>query len=45
MMMLQKNGWDVQRAINAYQDLTPGKTASSRKPKETKREKPIPLVI
>jgi hypothetical protein len=45
MMMLQKNGWDIQRAINAYQDLTPGKTASSRKPKETKREKPMPLVI
>lgn len=33
MMMLQKNAWDLQRAINAYQELTQGKSKSSDKKK------------
>jgi hypothetical protein len=45
MMMLQKNQWDLQRAINAYQDLTRGKSKSSHKQTETKNRKPTTLVI
>jgi len=45
MMMLQKNEWNLQRAINAYQDLTRGTSKSSRKQTESKNGNPIPLVI
>jgi hypothetical protein len=41
MMMLQKNGWDLQRAINAYQDLTSEKPKLSRKQTEAISESDI----
>jgi hypothetical protein len=31
MMMLQQNGWDLQRAIDAYQNSTQEKTKSKNK--------------
>ena len=37
MMMLQQNGWDLQRAIDAYQNSTRGKT-------KPKTKKPASLV-
>jgi len=45
MMMLQKNGWDLQRAINAYQDLSGGKPKSSRKQTEAKNDNPTTFVV
>jgi hypothetical protein len=41
MMMLQQNGWDLQRAIDAYQNSTQRKSKSSSK----QTEKPASLVI
>jgi hypothetical protein len=39
MMMLQKNGWDLQGSISAYQDLTNSKSKSTRKQVTSKDEK------
>jgi hypothetical protein len=41
MMMLQQNGWDLQRAIDAYQNTAQRKSKSSSK----QTEKPASLVI
>ena len=45
LLMLQKNQWNLQRAINAYQDLTNGKTKSPRKQTESKSQNQKTLVI
>jgi hypothetical protein len=46
MMMLQKHGWDLQRAISTYQSSQPGKSkSSSRKQSESKIQKPTSLVV
>lgn len=45
MMMLQKNAWDLQRAINAYLELTNNKPKSSQKPTETKKKTSTTLVF
>ncbi|CAF1119043.1 unnamed protein product [Rotaria sordida] len=36
MMMLQNNGWDLERAINAYQDLTNDKSTSKSRNQPSK---------
>lgn len=44
MMMLQNNGWDLQRAISAYQNSKQGKSKSSRKQASSKNSKTAPFV-
>ncbi|CAF1103478.1 unnamed protein product [Adineta steineri] len=41
MMMLQKNEWNLQRAVNAYHDSMQGKSKASQKQTKSKVEKPI----
>lgn len=41
MMMLQKNGWDVQQAISAYQNSTVGQSKAVRKPTKPKKTSPF----
>ncbi|CAF0849337.1 unnamed protein product [Adineta steineri] len=41
MMMLQKNEWNLQRAVNAYRDSIQGKSKTSSKQTKSKIEKPI----
>ncbi|CAF4163412.1 unnamed protein product, partial [Adineta steineri] len=41
MMMLQNNEWNLQRAVNAYQDSMQGKSKASSKQTKSRTEKPI----